>query len=168
MTAADDHRVQVRPTRPADHDAIWEIFREVVAPGDTYAFAPDTSREEALWLWVVTSHASFVAESEGDILGSYFLRPNQPGLGAHVANAGYMVAGRARGRGVARAMCEHSLAEARRLGYRAMQFNFVVATNASAVHLWESMGFEVVGRLPGAFRHASLGYVDALVMYRRL
>ena len=102
------------------------------------------------------------------MLGTYYLKTNQPGLGAHVCNAGYMVAGQARGRGVGRAMAEHSLEEARRLGYRAMQYNFVASTNEGAIRLWKRLGFDVVGTLPGAFRHEGQGYVDALVMYRHL
>ena len=160
--------MRIRPATPPDHDAIWAIFHEVVSSGDTYAYAPDTERGEALRLWVEAPRATYVAEDEGEVLGTYFIKTNQPGLGAHVCNAGYMVASRARGRGLGRAMCEHSLAEARRLGYRAMQYNLVVATNEGAIRLWEQMGFAVVGRLPEAFRHAGRGFVDAIVMYRLL
>ena len=157
----------IRPATPDDHDAIWSIFHEVVATADTYAYAPNTTREEALRLWVETTRATYVVEDGGDVLGTYFIRTNQPGLGAHVCNAGYMVAARARGRGFGRALCEHSLEEARRLGYRAMQYNLVVSTNP-AVRLWEQMGFEKVGRLPEAFHLHGREYVDAFVMYRLL
>lgn len=159
---------RLRPATAADRDAIWAIFHEVVAAGDTYAYDPATSREEALRLWCEAPRATWVAELDGRVAGTWFLKDNQPGLGAHVANAGYMTAGWARGRGVGAAMCERSLAEARRLGYRAMQFNLVVATNEGAVRLWKRCGFAVVGTLPGAFRHARAGFVDALVMYRTL
>lgn len=157
----------IRPITAADHEAVWQIFHEVVAKGDTYAWAPDTTREEAMRLWVDVPQATFVADHGGHILGTYFLKPNQPGLGSHVCNAGYMVAGAARGRGVGEAMCRHSIDEARRLGFRAMQYNFVVASNP-AVRLWTKMGFETVGRLPQAYRHADGTFGDALVMYQLL
>ncbi len=158
----------IRPARPEDAEGIWQIFHEVVQGGDTFAFAPETPREEALHLWCDYPRATFVAESGGVVVGSYFIKDNQPGLGAHVCNAGYMVAPGARGLGVGRAMCAHSFEEARRLGYTAMQYNIVVATNTGAVALWQSMGFAIVGTLPGAFRHSKLGLVDAHVMYRSL
>ena len=158
----------IRPIQPADYDAVWRIFHEVVARGDTYAYDPITTRDEALRLWVDVPRATYVAEAEGEVRGTYYLKTNQPGLGDHVCNAGYMVAGRARGRGLGRAMAEHSLEEARRLGYRAMQYNFVASTNKGAIRLWKQLGFDVVGTLPGAFRHAEQGYVDALVMYQQL
>src|SRR5688572_8797294 len=160
--------IEIRPSTAADEGAIWAIFHEVVASGDAFAFSPETPRQQALELWMSPEHATYVALVDGHVVGSYFLTPNQPGLGAHVCNAGYMVARRARGQGLGRAMGEHSLAEARRLGYRAMQFNMVVSTNTHAVSLWKSLGFHVVGALPGAFRHAQHGFVDALVMYRSL
>jgi ribosomal protein S18 acetylase RimI-like enzyme len=139
-----------------------------VREGDAFAFSEDTSREEALAIWRGRGSAAYVAVVDGEVLGTYYVKPNQPGRGAHVCNAGYMVARAARGRGVGRAMGAHSLAEARRLGYRAMQYNFVVATNTGAVELWKKLGFQVVGRVPGAFRHAREELVDALVMYRQL
>jgi ribosomal protein S18 acetylase RimI-like enzyme len=160
--------ITIRPATETDQDAIWQILHDVVAGGDSFVFDPQISREEALALWFGPEIDTFVAEEDRQILGSYILLANQPGLGAHVANAGYMVAKNARGRGIARKMCEHSLNEARRLGFRAMQFNFVVSTNESAVHLWKEFGFEIVGTLPGAFRHAQTGYVDAYVMFRSL
>ncbi|MCM2269969.1 MAG: GNAT family N-acetyltransferase [Thermoanaerobaculia bacterium] len=165
---AEPGGVRIRPVTAADHDAVWEIFHEVVAAGDSYAFDPATPRDEALRLWVETPRATYVAELDGRVAGTYYLKDNQPGLGAHVANAGYMTAGWARGRGVGAAMGDHSLTEARRLGYRAMQFNLVVATNVAAVRLWHRLGFDTVGVLPEAFRHLRHGRVDALVMYRRL
>ena len=158
----------IHPIRPGDRDTVWQIFHEVVARGDTYAYDPATTRDEALRLWVEVPRATYVAEVESKVLGTYYLKTNQPGLGAHVCNAGYMVAGRARGRGIGRAMAEHSLDEARRLGYRAMQYNFVASTNEGAIRLWKRLGFDVVGTLPDAFCHAEQGYVDALVMYQQL
>ena len=157
----------IRPAIDADRDAIWQIFHEVVATGDTYVFEPSTSREEALAYWFREDTRTYVAEQDG-IVGSYVLRPNRPGLGAHVSNASFIVAKNARGLGVGRAMGEHCLSEARRLGYRAMQFNFVVSTNESAIHLWKDLGFEIVGTLPGAFRHSEKGYIDVYVMFRSL
>ena len=159
---------QIRQATAADSDAIWDIFRSVVATGDTYAFDPDISRDDALAYWLHPSNWRYVAEREGNIVGTYILKANQPGLGSHVANAAFMVSAPARGLGVGRAMGEHSLAEARRLGFRAMQFNFVVSTNESAVRLWQQLGFKVVGTLPGAFRHSQKGFVDAYVMFRSL
>jgi L-amino acid N-acyltransferase YncA len=160
--------IAIRPAMAEDHDALWEIFHDIVRRGDTYAFAPEMPREEALRLLVGGPAATYVADDEGEVLGLYFLRANQPGLGAHVCNAGYMVRASARGRGVGRLLCRHSIEEARRMGFRAMQYNLVVATNTGAVHLWQDLGFQIIGTLPGAFRHIELGYVDAHVMYRLL
>ena len=144
------------------------MLRATFAAGETYSFAPDIGESEARKVWIDAPLATFVAEQDGRILGTYFIKPNQPGLGAHVCNCGYVVAGDAQGRGLAGQMCEHSQRWAVERGFHAMQFNFVVSTNERAVRLWEKLGFEVVGRLPGAFRHARLGFVDALVMYKRL
>lgn len=158
----------IRPAQPTDADAIWRIFHAVVATGDTYAFDPATPREEALALWLSPQVRTYVAEVDGQAIGTYILKVNMPGLGSHVANAAFMVEPQAHARGIGRAMGEHCLAEARRLGFRAMQFNLVVATNTRAVALWHKLGFEIVGRLPGAFNHRQHGYVDAYVMYRSL
>lgn len=160
--------MEIRPASANDHDAIWKILEPVIRAGDTYTLPSDLSREEALAYWHSASHEVFVAEENGEIVGTYFLKANQKGGGAHVANCGYMTAPWASGRGVARAMCRHSLEHAKARGFRAMQFNFVVSTNERAVQVWKSMGFETVGRLPGAFLHPKLGAVDALVMYRHL
>jgi ribosomal protein S18 acetylase RimI-like enzyme len=159
--------MQIRLAAGPDADAIWRILEPIIRAGETYALPTDMTRAQALDHWHAGGNAVFVAE-EGEILGTYLLRANQKGGGAHVANCGYMTAPWASGRGVARAMCAHSLDEARRRGFTAMQFNFVVSTNERAVKLWESMGFAIVGRLPGAFRHPRLGLVDAFVMYRDL
>jgi ribosomal protein S18 acetylase RimI-like enzyme len=160
--------MNVRRANEADEDAIWEIFRAVIAPGDTYVFDPDMSREEALAYWFRADTQTYVAESDGRMVGTYILKPNQPALGSHVANAAFMVSPSARGLGVGRRMGEHCLDEARRLGFRAMQFNFVVSTNEPAVHLWQQLGFRIVGTLPGVFRHSQRGFVDAYVMFRTL
>lgn len=160
--------MKIRSATKADEDAIWQIFRSVVAPGDTYAFDPEISREAALAYWFGVGTRTFVADNDGTILGTYIIRPNQLGPGSHVANAGFMVRPGVQGRGVGRKMGEHSLQEARQLGFRAMQFNFVVSTNRAAIHLWQSLGFVIIGTLPGAFRHPSEGFVDVFVMFRNL
>lgn len=144
------------------------MLQPVIRAGDAYALPLDLDREQALAYWLNPAHEVFVAEKDGCIVGAYFLRPNQLGGGAHVANCGYLTSIAERGRGVARAMCAHSLERARERGFRAMQFNFVVSSNDRAVRLWQSFGFEIVGRFPEAFLHPQLGYVDALVMFRRL
>ncbi|MET0240492.1 MAG: GNAT family N-acetyltransferase [Sphingobium sp.] len=158
----------IRRAVPSDATAIAAIILPTIRESATYALDPAMSEEEALAYWLDTGKEVFVAEAEGAILGTYYIRPNQGGGGAHVCNCGYMTAAAATGRGVARAMCAHSLSHARVSGYRAMQYNFVVSSNARAVRLWQAMGFAIVGRLPGAFRHPHHGYVDALVMYRSL
>lgn len=160
----------LRPYTEADWPALWPILAATNAAGDTFAFAPDMPETEVRAAWTAPPRDVTVAcdAATGALLGSSYLKPNQPGLGDHVANAGYVVAPAARGRGVAAALCAHSIERARALGYRAMQFNLVVATNTRALALWEGMGFHRVGVLEGAFRHAALGEVDAVVMYRRL
>jgi GNAT superfamily N-acetyltransferase len=160
--------ISIRPSQPGDADNLWLILEPVIRAGDTYALPRDMSREEALSYWTAPDHHCFVAEEDGRVLGTYSLCANRAGGGAPVANCGYMTAADATGRGVARAMCEHSLSTARELGFRAMQFNFVVASNARAIKLWHGLGFETVGRLPEAFLHPEHGYTDALVMFRRL
>ena len=158
----------IRPAVPEDGAALWAILEPVIRAGETYALDRDMSREAALAYWLGADRATFVAEAEGHILGTYYLRANQAGGGAHVANCGYATLGAARGRGIARAMAAHSFAEARARGFTAMQFNFVVSSNSVAVRLWHALGFETVGRVPQAFAHPTLGLVDALVLYRRL
>jgi len=160
--------VTIREATDRDRDAIWEIFRATVAPGDAFVYDPNTPREEAMAYWFANGTRTYVAEEDGKVVGSYILRPNRPGLGNHVANAGFMVDPPARRSGIGRIMGEHALDEARRLGYRAMQFNFVISTNESAVRLWQRLGFKIVGTLPDAFRHSQKGLVDAYVMFRSL
>jgi L-amino acid N-acyltransferase YncA len=161
--------IQVRPALDTDIDALWPIFHAVVEAGESYPFAPGTSREACADYWCNPRTTSFVAVSgDGRVLGMYKLLPNQMDLGAHVANASYMVAPDARGAGVGMLLGRHSLMEARRQGYLAMQFNYVISTNHAAVGLWKKLGFTIVGTLPKAFRHVRLGYVDAYVMYQLL
>lgn len=149
-----------------DFDGIWPIFKEIVSAGETYPYPRDTSRTRAERLWMELR--TYVVEENGVILGTYYIRDNQPGRGSHVCNCGYMVSHKARRRGIGTLMCRHSQDEARKLGYRAMQFNLVVSTNTAAVGLWKKLGFEITGSLPGAFDHPELGYVDAFVMYKKL
>jgi ribosomal protein S18 acetylase RimI-like enzyme len=153
---------------PADAHSVWAILEPTIRAGETYTLPQEMSCTEALDYWFAPPHEVFVAEEGAQIVGTYFLQPNQRGGGSHVANCGYVTAPWATGRGVARAMCAHSLDRARERGFKAMQFNFVVSTNQRAVALWHSFGFEIVGRLRGAFLHPTAGYVDALVMYRSL
>lgn len=158
----------IRPASEADFEGIWPILREVIERGDTFAYDPATTKDEGRGIWMETPLATYVAELNGIVVGSYVLRRNQPGRGSHVANAGYMVGSAYRGRGIARAMCEHSLTEERRIGFRTMQFNLVVSTNQTAVRLWESCGFRILCMLPEAFLHPEKGYVGAYLMHRYL
>jgi L-amino acid N-acyltransferase YncA len=160
--------MEIRTATNADRDAIWRIFREIIATGNTYAFDPTMSREQALAYWFRADTHTYVAEEDGGVVGTYILRPNQSGPGSHVANAAFMVARGAEGAGVGRRMAEHCLSEARRMGFRGMQFNFVVSVNTRAIHLWKQLGFKIVGTLPDAFEHPEKGYVDVYVMFRSL
>ena len=164
----DEAMLTVQAERARDGDAIWAILEPVIRAGDTYSLPRQMRRDEALAYWFADGHEVFVAEEDGRVIGTYFLRANQAGGGSHVANCGYVTAADATGRGVARAMCRHSLEHAKSQGFRAMQFNFVVSRNERAVRLWKSLGFEIVGRLPEAFLHPSGDYTDAYVMYRFL
>jgi len=160
--------MNIRPATPDDDDAIWAILEPTFRAGETYPIPRDVARADALAYWRVPGNAVFVAADGGTIAGTYYLRANTGGGGAHVANCGYMVAPHAFGRGIARAMCLHSLDEAKTRGFSAMQFNLVISSNSRAVALWQRCGFTIVGRLPGAFRHPRLGPVDAFVMFREL
>ena len=160
--------LSIRPATPADAAAIWAIIGPVIRAGETYTLDRDMGEAEALAYWMGVDKDVFVAEEDGVILGTYYLRTNQAGGGAHVCNCGYMTGAAATGRGVARVMALHSFEQAKARGFRAMQFNFVVASNTRAVGLWQSLGFAIVGRLPAAFDHPALGFVDALVMFRAL
>jgi ribosomal protein S18 acetylase RimI-like enzyme len=158
--------MRIRLAQAGDAGAIWRVIGPTIRAGETYALDREMSEADALAYWLAADRETFVAEDGGEVVGTYFLRANQAGGGRHVCNYGYVTSAAATGRGVARAMCQHSLDRQR--GYRAMQFNFVVSTNSRAVALWQSFGFEIVGRSPEAFEHPSQGYVDALVMFRRL
>ena len=161
--------VTIREARLSeDLDTIWAILEPVIRAGETYALDRDLTREQALAFWFSDGHVVFVADDGGQIVGTYFLHPNQKGGGSHVANCGYITAAAAAGRGIARQMCNHSVEFAKSRGFRAIQFNFVIKTNDRAVRLWESLGFNIVGTLPEAFLHPVQGYTDAYVMYRML
>ena len=160
--------MNIREATEEDFDEIWPIFYEVVSIGDTYAYPRDTSKQDALKIWIHTPRKTFVIEENNKILGTYYIKTNQNGPGSHVCNCGYMVSSASRGEGLATTMCEHSQKIALELGYKAMQFNFVASTNKGAVRLWNKLGFETVGRLPKAFNHPEKGLVDALVMYKWL
>jgi len=186
------NEIKIRSATTKDHDAIWKIFHEIISAGDTYSLDPRMSREEALAYWFRADTQTYVAElhrqSVGEavgfpgtatpsptggmkdqvIVGTYILRPNQSGGGSHVANAAFMVASDAQGTGVGRTMAVHCLHEARQSGFRAMQFNYVISTNTPAIRLWQELGFEIVGTLPGAFRHPEKGYVDVYMLFRSL
>lgn len=159
----------IRPFEERDWAAIWRIMEPVFRAGETYAYAPEISEAEAHRVWVELPIVTFVAVDEKDHpLGTYYIKPNQPGLGAHVCNCGYIVDANARGKGIASAMCEHSQQVAVTQGFRAMQYNLVVSTNTGAVRLWQAHGFAIAGTLPKAFCHQRLGFVDAFVMYKEL
>jgi L-amino acid N-acyltransferase YncA len=160
--------MHVRPAHMNDAASIWRILEPTIRAGETYALDRDMTEADALAYWLAPDRETFVAEEAGEIVGTYYMRPNQAGGGKHICNCGYMTSAVATGRGVGRAMCQHSLDHARQRGYRGMQFNFVVSSNTRAVALWESIGFAIVGRSPQAFKHPTLGYVDALVMFRTL
>jgi len=161
--------IQIRPATPGDFNAMWTIFQAHVAEGGTFVHGPSASREEGHEYWFAPQASTFVAvKGEERILGMYKLQPNQIGRGDHVANASYMVSPNAQGVGVGRMLGEHSILEARRRHYLAMQFNYVVSTNDAAISLWKRLGFSIVGTLPKAYRHRRLGYVDAYVMYKLL
>jgi L-amino acid N-acyltransferase YncA len=161
--------LQIRPFEAADWPAVWALLEPVFRAGETFPHDPAISEAEAQLAWVERSQAVMVAvDFSGSLVGTYYLRPNSLALGAHVANAGYVVAEQARRRGIGSRLCQHSLQAAQRLGFRAMQFNLVVRSNSAGIHCWQRNGFQVVGTLPGAFLHKRLGYVDALVMFQGL
>lgn len=160
--------VDIRKAEDRDKPAVWQIIKAVIAGGDTYVFDPDTPEEEMLAYWFSQEKHVYVAEDDREILGTYWIKANQPGLGSHVGNGAYMVSPDAKGKGVGRKMAEHSIEEARRLGFYSIQFNFVVKSNEVAVRLWKSVGFEVIGEIPDAFSHKQNGLTNALIMYRKL
>ena len=160
--------IQIRKAEPRDHDPIWSIIAAVIATGDTYVFDPSSSREKMLAYWCAPDRYTYVATINEEVVGTFLLRDNQPDLGSHIANGAYMTSPHAAGRGVGKTMGEFSIAEARRLGYRAMQFNIVIKSNTRAVALWQNLGFQILAEIPEAFRHKVNGFTNAYVMYRSL
>jgi L-amino acid N-acyltransferase YncA len=161
--------LQIRPYEPADWPEVWALLEPVFRAGETFPHDPAITPEQAQVAWVEQTQAVMVAvDSSGTVVGTYYLKPNSLALGAHVANAGYVVAEHYRRQGIGSRLCQHSLQAARRLGFQAMQFNLVVSTNTAGIRCWQRNGFQVVGTLPGAFRHRQLGDVDALVMFQGL
>lgn len=159
---------EIRKTLPGDHDALWNIIRQVIATGDTYVFDPASPREKMIAYWCANDKHTYTTLLNGKIVGTFFMKDNQPDLGSHIVNAGYMTAPEASGQGVGKAMAEFSMQEARRLGYKAMQFNIVVKSNTRAVQLWQRLGFTIIGEIPEAFQHRVNGLTNAYIMYQKL
>ncbi len=159
---------EIREAVKEDFDQIWKIFHQIVSAGETYPYPRNTSKEEAYHLWITLPKKTFVCVENQIVLGTYYLKQNNPGGGSHVCNCGYMVGNEARGKGVGSMMCEHSQKIAKELGYKAMQFNLVLVSNKRAVRLWTNLGFNTVGKIPKAFEHPKIGYVDALIMHKWL
>jgi ribosomal protein S18 acetylase RimI-like enzyme len=160
--------IEIRKAVSADKTAVWQIIKAVIATGDTYVFDPDSPEEEMLAYWFSPEKYAYVADEDGEILGTYWIKANQPGLGSHVGNGAYMVSPNAKGKGIGRTMAEHSIEEARRIGFKSIQFNFVVKSNEAAVRLWKNVGFEIIGEIPDAFDHKEHGLTNAYIMYRKL
>ena len=160
--------ITIRDTIEKDFEEIWDIFHSVVATGDTYAYSPDTSKEDAYAYWMPPHKKTYVATINNEVIGTYFIKDNQPGLGSHIANAAYMVHPKHQGKGIGLYMAQHSIAEAKNLNYSAMQFNLVVSSNEPAVSLWKKMGFKIIGTIPQGFRHSSQGLIDTYILHMGL
>lgn len=158
----------VRPITTNDHDMLWKIIEAVIKGGETYVFDPDSSREKMLTYWLAPEKKVYVVEMEGEIVGTFTIKPNMADRGSHIANASYMVNPSHSGKGIGEFMGKYSLHEAKRLGYLAMQFNIVIKSNERAVNLWKKIGFKIIGEVPKAFRHPRLGFTNAYIMYREL
>ncbi len=161
-------KIKITPATSADEERIWALLQPVFSAGDTYAVDPLIDREAAIAYWMEADKTAFILRVEGQAVGTYYIRPNQPGGGAHICNCGFITAPSARGKGIARRMLDHALIEAKQQGYRAMQFNFVLASNQRALAIWQRNGFATIGRIPQAFLHPKQGYVDALILHRSL
>ncbi len=160
--------INIRKSNNTDANEIWEILKPIIREGDSFAFSPQSTKDEMLGYWFHKSKHTYTALLDEKIVGTFFIQDNQPGLGSHIANAGYATLPKAYGQGIGKQMGIFSLEEARRLGYKAMQFNIVVKTNERAVRLWENIGFKIVGEIPEAFQHRTLGLVNAYIMYQKL
>ncbi len=160
--------VEIRKAEDKDKPAVWQIIRAVLAGDNTYVFPSNSTEEEMTAYWFATDKLVFVALSEGVVVGTFWIKANQPGHGEHVANAAYMVAPAASGKGVGKKMALFSLDTARQAGFTAMQFNIVIKTNTVAVKLWQSIGFEIIGEIPDAFDNGRDGPANAYIMYRKL
>jgi len=160
--------IEIRKAVAADAGKIWDIIKQVIATGDTYVFDPASSKETMLGFWYGQDKHTYVALLNGEVVGTFFIKDNQPDLGSHVANAGYMTSPQASGQGIGKKMGEFSLEEARRIGYKAMQFNIVVKSNTRAVQLWQKLGFSIIGEIPDAFNHKRDGLTNAYIMHRKL
>ncbi len=160
--------IKIRLANLDDFEGIWKIFKDVIATGDTYVNRPETTMEEGRAKWFAPNIKTYVAVINDKIVGAYFLRSNHPDLGSHVSNAGFIVDKNTRGMGVGKSLVNHALDNARNLGYKAMQFNFVVSTNTVAVNLWKSAGFRIIGTVPNGYHHKQLGFVDSYIMFREL
>jgi ribosomal protein S18 acetylase RimI-like enzyme len=158
--------INIRKALEDDKDDIWNIIQQVISTGDTYLFAPDSSKERMLGYWFKEGKHTYVATDDNKVVGTFIITENQPDLGSHIANASYMTFPAERGKGIGKLMGEYSLAEAKRLGFYAMQFNIVVKSNEGAIRLWKSLGFEIIGEIPEAFNHKQQGYTNAYIMYR--
>lgn len=158
--------IEISPADSADFEEIWALFHTMVKQGDTYVYAPNTSRTEAYTLWMTEPEQTFVALDDDDLVGTYILKKNQPGLGSHVASAEFIIAPALRHHGVGKLLCQHAIEQARTAGYKAMQFNFIVSSDEKTIRMWQSLGFNIVGTVPQAFHHQSLGYIDAHIMYQ--
>jgi ribosomal protein S18 acetylase RimI-like enzyme len=158
----------IRKAESQDENEIWNILKEVISKGDSFAFDPNSPKEKMMAYWMEPEKRTYVAVLDDTLVGSFFIKANQPGLGSHIANAGYMTSPLAVGKGIGKAMGQFSLEEAKRLGYKAMQFNIVVKSNERAVRLWQSLGFNIIGEIPEAFNHQTLGMTNAYIMYQKL
>ncbi len=160
--------IKIRKAIEPDHDQIWAIIKPIIAAGDTYVFAPDSSQENMLGYWCGKDNRTYVATIDKKIVGTFIIKDNQPDLGSHVANASFMTLPSLSGRGIGTAMGKFALKEAKRLGYSAMQFNLVVKSNVGAIRLWEKLGFKIIGEIPAAYDHRQNGLTNAYIMWRRL
>jgi len=160
--------IEIRKAEERDKPMVWQIIKAVIAGGDTYVFSPDATEDEMMAFWFTPDKHNYVAFDGGEIVATFWLRANNPGLGKHVGNAAYMVAPAAAGKGIGKQIALWSLDEARRLDFTAMQFNFVVKSNTVAVRLWQKLGFEIIGEIPDAFVHSKNGLTNAYIMYRKL